>query len=638
MKVSTAQIFKHLFARFANTRLCRFLSIKDENIKTLVYSSAAVFFVVVTAGHLMEEHFFTGHDTDYHMALYANIVELYLGDGNYFSKILPSAAGEIGLGNPIFYGTLPHHIAAWLTVGLELPHMDFGFRAMIGLVTLFTGIFTFCFIRRVSGDNIIAFTGTVIYGYWPYRLSCLYIRGAFSEYAAFMFLPLTLWGVYELVKGKYRRFLVLFASGWAGILLTHMISGIYLAIAVIVYLVINFRVFYDNKKIKKKAVVYFIGACVFALALSGCFLLPLFEHYVFGDYAISHPEIIRANAETMNDNRLIFFEFFLLSRSEGITLFYIPLWVTLMVYCAIKYWKRLEKINTDADYKQLAGFSLITGCVFLLMTSHLMWWNFVPSFLLMLQFPWRLMSLIGLFFAVGATFVLVVLSRQYRIIIAAAIIILSIPIIAGVYSGTTFNKKFGSESYYNEAKNSFSALGHECEYLPYNTSKAVMPDGHPRGGNRVDTSHALLGEYFKNRRVREIGGAAPTVMVVNDNGKGGEYNFEIIGNYGEETIFEIPLLFYFGYEAELIGKDGITTRLKVTESENGLLCVKTSLNGIVSIRYRGTVFNAVGNILTVVSFSGLGFLIAFFVIIAAIRKSKNLPPPGKDCVCLGERA
>ena len=83
---------------------------------------------------------------------------------------------------------------------------------------------------RFSKNKLLAFIASVIYLSSSYHLNEIYVRDAEAESILFIFLPLVILGVKELLEGNKKWFYPCFIIGYVGGILSHFTMMIYVTI------------------------------------------------------------------------------------------------------------------------------------------------------------------------------------------------------------------------------------------------------------------------------------------------------------------------------------------------------------------------------------------------------------------------
>ena len=116
-------------------------------------------------------------------------------------------------------------------------------------------------------------------------------------------------------------------------------------------------------------------------------------------------------------------------------------------------------------------------------------------------------------------------------------------------------------------------------------------------------------EYIKQRenRVYILGGNA---NIENEKKNGTNMTLDV-SNVEENTVVELPYIYYLGYTVELKTADGKNVKLETFESDNGFVAVnlEKGMNGNIQVKYTGTVLSKIS---FVVSITTLIALISFY--------------------------
>ena len=160
-----------------------------------------VSFALMLPLFLNEYH--VGNDTMYHLTTISSIKELI--STNFLSgitgKILPNIGNGFGYGSRLFYPPIFHTICAYLSYFLD--NFNVSLAGSIKVFYLFTfflsGVTMYICSYRFSKNKLLAFIASVIYLSSSYHLNEIYVRDAEAESILFIFLPLVILGVKELL-------------------------------------------------------------------------------------------------------------------------------------------------------------------------------------------------------------------------------------------------------------------------------------------------------------------------------------------------------------------------------------------------------------------------------------------------------
>jgi hypothetical protein len=158
--------------------------------------------------------------------------------GVFPARWMPDAA--YGFGYPFFsyYAALPYYIAAGLTLaGLNI------LTAIKLTQTLFfvaAALAMYHWAERILRSRAGAWLAAVAYTSAPFHLVNVYVRGdSLSEFAAFAFYPLILWGLDRLARQPTLRRTLLPALAYAGLIVTHNVSALIFSPFVLLYVLLH---------------------------------------------------------------------------------------------------------------------------------------------------------------------------------------------------------------------------------------------------------------------------------------------------------------------------------------------------------------------------------------------------------------
>ena len=222
-------------------------------------------------------YFLQAHDAR-HSVFYLLEFDKAFQDGSLYPRWGIDFA--IGYGYPLFsyYSPVVYYVAevfhllgAGLTDAVKLTYL---------LATILSGFAMYGFVRRLFGRGAGLLAAT-IYVYIPYHLLDIYVRGAFAEFAAFVFLPLVFWAFFDLLEKPNLRRIALAALAYAGLIMTHNATFMMVTpvlIAYCLYLLLKKRgtdgVAGAPLFLWGHRLLAGLGAAVLAVALSAVLLFP----------------------------------------------------------------------------------------------------------------------------------------------------------------------------------------------------------------------------------------------------------------------------------------------------------------------------------------------------------------------------
>jgi len=343
--------------------------------------------------------------------------------GHFPVRWMPDAA--YGLGYPFFsyYAALPYYVAAILGLlrldllsAIKLTQTLFSVAAVLGM---------YGWARRLLASRPAGWLAAVAYGLAPFHLVNLYVRGdSLSEFSAFAFYPLLLWGLDRLSRRPELDRTLFPALVYAGLILTHNISAFIFSPFALLYLAIAML------RAKKKGRVLALGALTLALGvlLSAWYWLPALAETGYVQLtAQTSGYFFYGNHFRWSDlvQRSFLFDYEIGDRQTPFATGLVQAALAIAGVAAIAAgWIRRRRLEWAGGIA-LGGLALAT---WMITPSSRILWDHMPL-LPMVQFPWRFLSVQALFAAL-ATAALLRPFRRPRWALAAGLALLLI--IAGL--------------------------------------------------------------------------------------------------------------------------------------------------------------------------------------------------------------
>ncbi len=523
-------------------------------------------------------NYMLGHDSAFHISNVQAIKMAIRTNNWFFPKILPVIANNFGYATPLFYGPLPHSITVFISeiIGLVRNISILHVMSFVHFLTLcFSGIFMFQYSRKITKNNYISLLSSVIYITFPYHLSEIFVRDAYAESITFVFIPLIFNGLYELFYNKNnKKFYLHFIIGVCGLILSHTITTLFTAIIVLIYLLINYKKTFTRDIMKSLCI-----SLMFILSITSFYLFPLLEQKLMGNYHVFNANSMATNDSIINQalTPRLLLPFANSKSADGIQFFiFIPV-ICLFIYSIFAF----PKVKTNQ--KGLYLFFIITGCILLFMTTRMFPWKIMPSLLKYIQFPWRLLVFISFFISASCTLCL----KLYNDTLIKILSIVFIALILGSSINSVNLERITNYTPDNIDISTFG-IGATNEYFPESVIKNF--------------------DYYKNRNdeIKVISGDQNAVInVIAKDTPYIKFNVEC----SEYTIFELPLLYYYGYGANIQR----TIYLENANSNyNSSNLIKEGYNGFINIRipkgnytvivdYNGTKLQHMCNMISILS-------------------------------------
>ena len=206
--------------------------------------AALILFSIFALKDLSKPGFYTSHDGENHAARIAQYYNA-IGDG----QIPPRFAGSFysGLGSPIFVYIYPLPYALGAAIhATGISYAD-SFKILMAFGFVFSGIFSFLWLREIAGSEKAAFLGALFYTWVPYRFLLVYVRASLSELLAYTFVPLVFYALTKLSKSKDLRWVAISALSISLVLLSQNLVAL-ITIPVFAVYVLILTVFEKSPK------------------------------------------------------------------------------------------------------------------------------------------------------------------------------------------------------------------------------------------------------------------------------------------------------------------------------------------------------------------------------------------------------
>lgn len=487
-----------------------------------------------------------------------------LQEGQFLPMIMSKYLNGFGYSWNIFYSPL----TAYAPLLFKIFNISFvnSFKLFLFVVTYLSGLAMYkCTLSFINKDDekskIIASFSAILYMFAPYRLTDMYIRMAVSELTSFIFIPIIFEGLNNILSKNKKSYKL--AWGTIGLILTHTVVTMYMAIICFIYvaIVIIFKI--KNKESVKKQIIEIIKNLSFALVVTSFYLIPLVEHYFATSYEVFVPGRMQ-RIDVLKALKVKFYELFLTTSSQ--TMIYeiglaqvVGLIITPFVY------KKLDK-KLKVTYTTF----LVLGVMLLIMTLTIFPFEKLPSFLTMIQFTFRLLEFTAFFFSFIVAINYGTILKGFNI---KDLIVLSLIV---VFLTTVYISKLKWELPYDE------------QTLTQNPKTLTSQTGRVHAG--MASMEYMPSKMFNNKNY--VVNRKDEPVIVNSNKttiKSYEKNdlkLKIkLENVEAGTVIELPYTYYLGYRIYENGKE-----IKYTESDYGFVQITLSKDGDVTIesKYLGT--------------------------------------------------
>lgn len=484
------------------------------------------------------------------------------------------------------------------------------YKLLITAINVGSALLSFYSVKNISKSVRMGYVAAVLYTFSLYRLTNVYFRAALGEALAMVFLPLVLWGIYEVLWGNQKKWYLLML-GVTGVLQSHVLSMEMCLFFLILEAVI--WGFSSTWKEKYKRIVPGIKAIVGTCLLNASFLVP-FLFFYGEDLQIFHLE------SEVADSVIYFTQMFSLYPSgDG---------------------KNMSIGSTQGEMPLTIGMSLIVGAVlFCIMMSkrrekketaglgrHCLWFGLLALFISSWLFPWNIFNRNELFLKLTTP-----LQFAWRLLGPASLFLCVVSAIGIVWFasessgrewvyGVLFVLILSSTSYYfGDMARQIKQVSDEMELegLGYADALYMYSDGgtikplnldYERRDAVVRTLNGTAAEYSDYEKK----GAQVNIMVnpIAASMKTPESAAVTSEGLSEEEYLLFPLYYYPGYEILVNGE-----KVPVTAQDTLVACRMPEESAYIQVSYKGMPSFKAADIVTLITAIGM----AGYVIVKQIK-------------------
>ncbi len=327
------------------------------------------------------------------------------------------------------------------------------------------------------------------------------------------------------------------------------------AILAFIYLCLNIKKMKEKEIIKKLLI-----NIILIILISSFFWIPLLETYNFAEYEAYQKDSM-ATKESFINSGLELKQLFTTSK-DSTYVYEIGPHIIIMLILSIFAIKNVAK----KEYKKEYILFLILGFLSIFMSTKYFPWQIFNEKVSIIQFTWRMLVFSDFFFAIICAINMENLIKKMKIIDVIFILTISIlycNILIPVNDEILEINEWDIGSVTEDKNEVIAAMG-RGEYLPVNSNK-----------NR---------EYILEREntIEVLKGSA-NIQNLEKNGQKLKANVKILE---DNTILELPYIYYPGYKIELNDKE-----INSFESENGFLAISINKTneGIIEVNYKETI-------------------------------------------------
>lgn len=552
----------------------------NKNKKNIVVILVGILITYI-AGYPMLKEGIGGYigDLTYHFLRIESVKEA-LTAGCFSPRVNPIFFEGYGYGSSLFYPDFFLIIPAMLNLVGISPLMSYKiFMLLVILTATFT---TYYAMKFVCNNFECALLGTGMLMLSTFYIADINARAGMSEVIAYIFIPLLMVGIYDYFAYEGKR-VYLMGIAFVGMALSHTImTFIGLLFTAIIFVGMLFvpskkKLVFEKTRFGRLLLTAFLSVVVVSY-----YIFPMLEQMSNDRFGFNEPWAkVGSYVQTVESFFVPVGDFFYNAR--------FGVGVPVLVLLAGRVF--LGKVKN-----RWANFFICMGLAqFAIMTDMLFWVIMEETVLNMIQFPYRFYPYALFMVICGMTIVLNEKKESkligYKVLVFLAIL----TAICGLWEAKYCCRNGNRESI-------------DSEYLYENTCMVGCGEWVPEGV----TEEVLNGEAVKVVLTEDGSTHILTGLGYND------YQFKV--DKVDGCRFIVPLLYYKGYEAELITDDNQYKVLEVYKSKDGLVQIDMSngADGIIHVWYEGTMIQKISNIITGVTV--LGMVLLF--IVYKVRKRK----------------
>lgn len=546
--------------------------------------------VVLLSGLLTSMPYFcgflnTGHDIGFHLERIIGMTGA-MESGQFPVRLSTAFMPGYGFSVDMLYPELFLYIPAILCIlGVSLMTSYKFLMILINLAVACVGYVSF---RNLLRSDRMGLCCMLLYLLNPYRLVNMYCRAAVGEMLAQIFLPLLLWGVYELICGDQKKWWITVLAA-TGIIQSHIISVeisvLFVAAGVLIF--IPYRLYRKTETPKNlgRRMLAMGKAAGMTILLNLWFLIPFLSHVGDDYYIKGQGTDMQNSALEIGDIFRLFVEYEGSSTTEVVNRqLFISIGPVLLLGIFVYSYYAFYRKSLDSWVKRIGNVCLGFGIVSCYLCSSAFPWNVVKdtdwlySLLGLIQFPWRFLAYASLFLSVVTAIAVIELLKDRRQMIAGVLVVL------------TF------------------VMSVHCvdEYLD---GKVLLQ----RKGNLTSFDTDVLDYYQEDTPLDELWAQGDTVKsdqpltIEHYERKGVEFSLDL-KEAKEGTVLQLPI---YNYELHGVYLDG--EALKTTESASHQVQVqlpKGKTSGHLEVRFEGRKIYRVGEVVSLLTILGwIGYLL-----------------------------
>ena len=518
------------------------------------------------------------HDIIFHL-FYADRFKQALEDGLIYPRWIIDANNGYGGPHFIFYSPLSYYFSA--AINFIFPSPVISMIIALWFSFFLSGLTMFSALMKQSG-KAVSLLVAIGYQLIPFHIIDLYARGTYAELFAFIWFPLIISFMLRINERRNRINVIGLAISYAGLIMTHLVSGFMITFVVSIYLMYHFILKRD-----KQVILNIVYAIIIGFGISSIYLIPVvFERqFVHIEYLLQCTVCDYTNNFLFTQEKLYILKQFFFRVHTSVIIEVILFFILILLIVR-------NRIGLVPSVSR--GFFIILFMFSFLLTTPLSkpLWAIIPFFPI-LQFPWRWVIImeISLCFLIGYTFssesipALTKLSFSKRIVLYI-ILILAVISSVMIFETPVFREEFLTDIIYSDKIRNY--LTPTIEYIPRSVNiKKFMSEGtyEPVSFISGKGQYELL-DWKSAKRVIKVKAATPVEL-------------------------RISTFYYPGWKATM---DGIETPVRVEHLTGAMIINIPDGEHVLDMKFEDTLIRFVARLISVGTCLIVGFLLYVHVL------------------------
>lgn len=381
----------------------------------VIFIIAIVLFSIIGMKSLFGPGLFTAHDIGH------QVVRLFyyneaINNGQFPPYWIANLANNFGYPLFLFSYHLPWLIGSFfMRIGLDFSNT---IKTLFFLSYISSGLAMYFFVNNLLKSRLSAFLSSILYLWMPYHFLIIFVGASMGIAFVFTFLPLIFLGI-NLIREKSKYGIPIFSIGLSGLILSHLMHLIFSALAIISFLIWNFKI----SRAKKEFINSLTFGFILALLLSSFYLLPAAYYSKFTRVGseIGLSELYKRNF--INFRQVLYskwgFSPIVNNAKNGEISFQLGIahWISILSLATLLIFWRLKN-NKALALSLLGGFA---GSIFLTLDYSKPIWSFIVKFA-SIDFPFRFILPSAFIASAAGGLILNSTNKKYRVFLLVFLI------------------------------------------------------------------------------------------------------------------------------------------------------------------------------------------------------------------------